>query len=474
MKPNPTNPIPETDKQLRFCSPYILPIALALLSFLPALAQDGGWHSRPMLGYSEHFEQAVLLHVARGTDSIQVRYSPISNPMDTGWATVYGPFERPYNPIRITLAPLEMDTEYTYTVFVDGEQVPSSVPQRFKTRKLWEWREDAPDFSFLFGSCLYANDERYDRPGRPYGQGYAVVGQMQQDTANFTLWGGDNVYLREVDWSSPTGIYYRYYHVKREAPIANLLATRPNYAVVDDHDMGPNNSNRAYRYKDVALEAFKDNWGNNTYGMPEVPGAFGEFEWSDCDFFLLDNRYHRSPPTYPDSVKGDWNPEKAYLGKGQMQWLKDALANSRATFKFIVSGSQVLNTNGGGECFCHYKQELTELLEFIKEQDVRGVVFLSGDRHLTEVLKVEQEGMYPLYEFTSSPISAGPFTSIAEYDEFNNPLRIEGTLYPDLNYMKFEVSGERGNRVLKVTCKDKEGETVWTRSIEAKDLRLPR
>ncbi len=80
-----------------------------------------------------------------------------------------------------------------------------------------------------------------------------------------------------------------------------------------------------------------------------------------------DNRYHRSPPYYPDSADGDWNPEKAYLGKGQMQWLKDALTNSRATFKFIISGSQVLNTEGGGECFCHYKQEWQELLYFIKD-----------------------------------------------------------------------------------------------------------
>lgn len=447
---------------------------LLLLTVFQLPAQDTNIYLTPQLGYGAHFEQQLILEVPRGTEKIKVVYNPLTEPRPKNEVVVTGPFNEPYNFIKVTLAPLEMNTTYTYQVFLDVMATTTSAKNQFTTRKLWEWREDAPDFSFLYGSCHYSNDPPYDRPGRPYGQGNYIIGEMVEDTADFNIWAGDNVYLREVDWSSETGIYYRYHHFRKDINIRRLLNKRPNFATWDDHDFGPNNSNRAYQFKDLALEAFKANWANPTFGMPDVPGVFGEFEWSDCDFFLLDNRYYRSPERYPDSINGDWNPDKAYLGEGQLQWLKDALKNSRGTFKFIVSGSQVLNTEGGGECFCHYQEEWNELLRFIKEEDVRGVIFLSGDRHMTELLKVEEEGMYPLHEFTCSPISAGPFTTIAERDEFINPLRIEGTLYPDINYMKFEVSGARGNRVLTVTCKDKEGETVWTYSIEAKGLRITR
>lgn len=451
--------------------PWLLYLSFILI--LPTLQAQDTSLLLPQLGYGAHFEQQLIIEVPTGTKELKVLYHPIEDPSLQQVTTTMGPFGKPYHFVKITLAPLQMNTTYSYQVYLDGQQTPSSAGQQFTTRKLWEWREDAPAVSFLFGSCHYSNDEPYDRPGRPYGRGNDVIREMVADTADFNLWAGDNIYLREVDWSSETGIYYRYHHFREDPYVQRLLHMRPNFATWDDHDFGPNNSNRAFQFKEEALAAFKSNWANPKFGLPGVPGVFGEFEWSDCDFFLLDNRYYRSPEWYADSVNGDWNPDKAYLGKRQLQWIKDALANSRASFKFIVSGSQVLNTAGGGECFCNYREEWSELLGFIRDNDIRGVVFLSGDRHMSEVLKVESNDMYPLYEFTSSPISAGPFSSIEERDEFNNPLRVEGTLYPDLNYMKMTVTGERRNRVLTVELKDKAGQVVWTQQVNQQDLRLP-
>lgn len=451
-----------------------LVLILALLAIIRTTAQDNNLYLIPQLGYGSHFEQQLILEVPRGTEEITVRYAPIDDPKAAAESVLAGPFTKPYNFVKVTLAPLAMNTTYSYLIFLDGKQTTATEKQQFTTRNLWEWRSPAPDFSFLLGSCHYSNDSAFDRPGRPYGRGNQIISRMVSDTADFNIWAGDNIYLREVDWSSETGIYYRYHHFRKDINIQRLLHVRPNFATWDDHDFGPNNSNRVFPFKEAALEAFTTNWGNPTFGMPGVPGVFGEFEWSDCDFFLLDNRYYRSPEEYADSVDGDWNPDKAYLGKDQLQWLKDALSNSRAAFKFIISGSQVINLTGGGECFCNYQEEWQELMRFIRDNDVRGVVFLSGDRHMAEVLKLEQEGMYPLYEFTASPISAGPYEAIAEREEYNNPMREEGTLYPALNYMRFSVSGERGKRLLTVELKNQQGETVWTRTLNQEDLRLPR
>ena len=39
-------------------------------------------------------------------------------------------------------------------------------------------------------------------------------------------------------------------------------------------------------------------------------------------------------------------------------------------------------------------------------EKIEGVVFLSGDRHYSELTKTEFEGLYPIYELTSSGITS--------------------------------------------------------------------
>ena len=46
-----------------------------------------------------------------------------------------------------------------------------------------------------------------------------------------------------------------------------LLARTHNYAIWDDHDFGPNDSDRSSAIKAITLEAFKDSWPNPSYGQ---------------------------------------------------------------------------------------------------------------------------------------------------------------------------------------------------------------
>lgn len=67
--------------------------------------------------------------------------------------------------------------------------------------------------------------------------------------------------------------------------------------------------------------------------------------------FLLSNRYHRSPEGLPNT-----DMQKQYLGAEQLDWLKQSLLSSRATFKFVASGSQMLNALNTFECFRNYER----------------------------------------------------------------------------------------------------------------------
>lgn len=45
--------------------------------------------------------------------------------------------------------------------------------------------------------------------------------------------------------------------------------------------------------------------------------------------------------------------------------------------------------------------EWNSLMDFIVANKISGVVFLTGDRHFTEVIAYQPAGGYPLYDITS-------------------------------------------------------------------------
>ena len=163
----------------------------------------------------------------------------------------------------------------------------------FQTQELWKWRTDPPDVKFIVGSCSYINEPKFDRPGEPYGSNFEIFKSINKKNPDFMLWLGDNTYLREPDWNSRTGFIKRYSHTRAFPELQPLLASTHHYATWDDHDYGPNNSDGSFWLKETASEIFKLFWGNPNYDITGKGGITGFFQWSDLDFFLLDNRYHR-------------------------------------------------------------------------------------------------------------------------------------------------------------------------------------
>lgn len=437
-----------------------------------------------MLGYVEHREALIWVEVTTETNKVEIRYRKKGG---TEWLTkkYAGELHKTFNPVKVELEALDPSTEYEYQVALDGNVVKFDYPLTFKTRILWEYRKadypHAPDFTFLFGSCAYINDEPFDRKDSPpYGQDYNIFEQMAKQPSDLMMWLGDNMYLREVDYSSRYGIWYRNSQTRRIPQLQKLLASRPNVAIYDDHDFGPNDSDGSYELKDESLNAFKNYWGNKTYGVPGTPGCFGRFAQSDAEFFMVDNRYYRTS----DDLK-DEDPSKSYLGRKQLDWLKAALMNSSQNrmvkFRFIAVGNQVLNPINPYECYRHYTKEYNELIDFIVKNKINGVIFLSGDRHLSEIIKVQPEGFYPLHDVTSSPFTSHPAVLPDTSKEFTNPYRVPNTLLMEQNYIKVTLSGggkdaqnKESDRVVTFTAYNKDNQQKWEYSIKAGDLKAPK
>ncbi|PEN12747.1 phosphodiesterase [Longibacter salinarum] len=425
----------------------------------------------PMVGYGTHRTAAVWVQTTDPApvhlrywsvtpeDSVAMNAGIIPDP-DTTTTTPLITGADGIGLIRLT--DLEPGHTYRYEVYIDGARVERPYPLEFQSQRLWQWRSDPPAFDVAVGSCAYVNQKVYDRPGRPYGGDYRIFETIAEANPDLMLWTGDNTYLREVDWADASTMNDRYAHTRKLPEMQALLGSTHHYATWDDHDFGPNNSDRSYPLKDAALELFQRYWANPTFGMPDVPGVFGSFMWNDVEFFLMDDRYHRSPTTAPRSEK------KTQWGDAQLQWLIDALTTSEAPFKVIVNGGQMLNPNTEYETLARFPQDRKRLLNAIAEREIDGVVLLSGDRHFTEMAKYQPEEGYPLYEITVSPLTAGSVGPIEE----KNDLRVNGTLVDQMrNYGILSFSGPRTDRTLTVTIYDTDGAEQWTRQIHARDLK---
>ncbi|WNJ16874.1 alkaline phosphatase D family protein [Pontibacter sp. G13] len=435
----------------------IRPMLLALLLVLPMLGQAqspaGGLLSGPMVGYS-NMREVMLWVQTNGPANVQIAYNPVGSEDVFMTAPVRTNAEHAYT-AHLLANSVRPGTDYEYRVLINGAEIDRPYATTFSTPPLWQYRTDPPAMKIALGSCTYINDEPYDRPGNPYGGGYEIFEELHKESADMMLWLGDNTYLREADWYSRTGIVHRYTHTRATAEMQALLASTANYAIWDDHDFGPNNSDKSFVNKDLALEAFQDFWANPSYGMREFAGTSSTFEWGDAQFFMLDNRYHRDPnrlTTAPRSI----------LGEAQLEWFKHALVSSNAKFKFVMIGCQVLNSVGKYENYeAIAPQEREEILDFIAKEGIRNVIFLTGDRHHSEMSKITRDGI-DIYDFTVSPLTSGSHNA----EDEPNANRLEGSQYGERNYGIIELSGERKNRTVIFRLKDVKGKEVYTYKIE--------
>lgn len=452
----------------------LLPLPAVLLGLLaPHFATAAGTLvSGPMLGYRAHRETVLTLETKDAAE-VRIDYQIAGRPDTARSQTITAPWISPAGgqPLKFVLPLLEMGASYTYTLTIDGKLQTFPYPLAFKTADLWEWRKPAPDFSFLFGSCAYLNDAPYDRPGAPYGKGTEIFRHMAASRADFTLWGGDNLYLREADYSSESGIWYRYSHDRATPDLQPLWAAMNHYATWDDHDYGPDNANASYEFKDVTLAAFKAYWGNPTYGETANPGVYGKFLWADAAFFLMDDRTHRDDTT----LDQDKNPRKTAWGERQTTWLKQSLLASKASrnqrFRFIVTGGQMIQTSEKNRSETHerYRREREELIAFIKDNNITGVIFLTGDVHHTALYRRPLSDTRFIYELTSSPFSSGSWDA-AKSEKASDPFVIPGTIVGTQNYCHVALAGAKETRAVQIRCYDKTNALQWEHTIPASAL----
>ena len=293
--------------------------------------------------------------------------------------------------LKSTVVGLSPNTAYQYQVTIDGKADPSWKGS-FKTAPL----EGTPTaFRMAITSCMHIK-----RAQRSWNLLLA-----EQPDLHLTV--GDTHY---ADTTDPTIQLQHHVAYRRKKEFANVLRQVPTYAIWDDHDYGPNNSDGTAEGKEFSLAGWKQAWPNPASGTPDTPGAFFKFSRGDVDFFVVDGRYHRSPNELPD------NDKKRMLGDAQFEWLLSGLKNSKAKFKIIASGSVLHHSTVDGWRIFTFSRH--RLFDAIKKHKISGVMYIGGDMHQSLVWQHHESDRvgYPMIEIMSSGITNGKDLSFATID----------------------------------------------------------
>lgn len=374
-------------------------------------------------------------------------------PIKGGWTRI----ERlEFGVSKFHLNKLTPNTKYDYTIISGSDTINRSfrtLPKYYKT--------SFNKFSFTIGSCFYVNDPRYDVTNTPYGKDLSILNSIAKTKSEFFIWGGDAVYYKNPDLINQSSMVDRFVYTRKKSETKSFLQQSEHYFIWDDHDFGPNNSNTYFEGKDASLKAFINQTANPYYGTDSISGNFYSFQKHNVKFICLDNRTYRTIDTTVNSI---------YLGDQQLNWLYGELKNSTADFNIIIGGSQFSNFKTLPEAMC-LSEEWNQLKDFISKEKIEGVVFMSGDRHFSEVLKTTDSNHYPLYEFTCSPVTSKAFdlATVPEFaNEINNPLRI-GERITINNYAQVKFLKLFGKKMF-VIYRDKSGKKISCFKVKKKEL----
>ncbi|WZN60787.1 PhoD-like phosphatase [Chloropicon roscoffensis] len=357
------------------------------------------------------------------------------------------------------------------------------VPRGGTARRYDPAREPLRRLSF--GSC---NDQRKDQ---------SIWGPIVEGKPDVWLWLGDNIYADRKVKSYPKE--FRGATVAQMRAMYDQLSAVPGYrallggvgkvvATWDDHDYGLDDSGKELPYKRESQGLLLD-----FLGVPEDSelrrreGVYNSHtfgpEGKRVKLIVLDTRYHRDP-IFSD---GDM------LGEEQWRWLGEELTSGDAQVTLIASSIQVLPNHHVTLCpicyiedspfrvetWAHFPREKRRLADLIRDRRAEGVILLSGDVHLGEVLRSPAGCLapYPINEITSSGMThsaSASFPGIAlEVLKRFSPNPFSLGMHLDVNYGTVDFDWDGPSPVVTLSVRDREGRAALQRRVSIADLKFP-
>lgn len=273
------------------------------------------------------------------------------------------------------------------------------------------------------------------------------------------VWGGDIIYCDTDDMKF---MKKNYEQQKRDSTYQNFLKNIPVIGTWDDHDYGINDGGSSYAKKDSVQSLFLDFFDvDSSSPRRSQKGIYFSKEIhigkNAIKILVLDTRFFRSDLTIDPTETKRYVPNNygtgTMLGETQWNWLENELKTSNADFNIIVSSIQFLSKEHGFETWGNMPHMVDKMNDIISDSKAKGIIFLSGDRHIAEISKDSLADLsYPLIDITSS----GMTHSYTSFKGEPNRYRIGNVVAQknfgilrfnfERNEVEFEIRGE--NNVL--------------------------
>jgi alkaline phosphatase D len=274
----------------------------------------------------------------------------------------------------------------------------------------------------------------------------------------------------------------------------------------DDHEVSNNwsaakdlSGNAAYTEKNIFLlaargtRAFQEYAPLRHHDESESERVYRHVPYGcQLDVYLLDMRSYRGPNTTnrQPTQSGDTD----FLGADQLAWLKRELLSSRATWKVIAADMPIgllvgdgkdaagqdlweAVANGDDGVALGRELEIADLLRFIKQHNIRNVVWLTADVHYCaahhyQPSRAKFTDFAPFWEFVAGPLNAGAF----------GPNALDATFGPEVVFQKAppaagysplsgyqffgQVDIDEHSAAMQVSLVDLAGNTVFAHTLE--------
>ncbi len=277
-------------------------------------------------------------------------------------------------------------------------------------------------------------------------QPFSILRAVQARRPDFFLHLGDTIYADRGGNARTLDEFWQKYRANR-ADYASQDCFRDIsvYAIWDDHEVADDYL-PTHPLAPMGRKAFLDYWPIHRPAS-EPERIYRSVRWGGAvELFLLDTRQYR------DSQR------TTMLGKAQREWLFDGLARSTATFKFIAT--TVPMAGGGNDRWDGYPKERKELLDFIREKKLRGVVFLSADLHYAAITKIPHSG--GLLDIAAGPLAA-PLNRVTN----SANRRYEYFLAQNFNFARITVDPKANPNEAFLEFIDQDNHVFHTRKISA-------
>lgn len=327
----------------------------------------------------------------------------------------------------IKIQRLKPSTKYSYRLFINDSIKISDDNYFFKTPPN---QNDTTPLRIAFGSCPHrwglGNERLFDAIKKRSPAAMLLLGDIAVQDRN------NNLSMHRADY------LLRDFQTAWENFVCNI----PVYASWDDHDyFGNDKAGIPEGFTDEdrrnVRKIFKNSWVNPYYGL-QGEGIFFKTQIGCAEVIMTDNRYFRGDTKNP------------FLGKSQMEWLKEQIKNCKSPFLILSGGTMWSDyvSNGKDSWGVNDPEGREEIFKLIENNSISTVLLISGDRHGARGFTIQRESGFKFFEFGMASLGArvGPPKSKPEWT--NQFYGIDGTFA--FGEFTFENSGKNKNVIFRL------------------------